>query len=440
MFRILSFCFLMVSSLISFSQSYWKIENEHHDEILLTVDLNRAKGTFEAFTRKDALKDIAGTFTYTLAKAAGKLKYPEIVFIEGKTHNSKDSLLLTGTFYYFDKQYPFSASITGNRFAGKYMDTKNKPHPLTGIKLPDNRPLKDYPSIINSAFLTTEKYLLKASWLKSGEWLSFREKMNELKPKISDDYELAASFFWLGKKLPFSPYEISKSDLSDDSPVRKNQVSIRELKPSAALLEANMLPVTRHQVDSIASIIDQKGFTRLIIDLRGNFRQNPFAANELVSYISSKAIDAGVYLTRKWFETNRILPASGVCETLPKGFPDGNYANGDLCKIAGSCLRIVPRSKTFRGKVYVLTDSKTSKVFEALIRALKNDKIATIVGQKTAGFSMLAEKIKVNKEYELVLPVADFYTCDGKNLEQTGVDPDIAVSGEDAMKYILKSL
>ena len=74
------------------SQTFWKVANEYGDEILLTLDLNREKNTFEAYTRKDALKDLAGVFTYTLAKAAGKLKYPEIVFIDGKTRSKNDSL------------------------------------------------------------------------------------------------------------------------------------------------------------------------------------------------------------------------------------------------------------------------------------------------------------------------------------------------------------
>jgi len=120
---ILIFNILLLITFNVFSQTYWKIKNEHEDEILLTIDLNKEKQTFEAYTRKEALKDIAGSFTYTLAKAAGKLKHPEIVFIEGKTQSIKDSLHLTGTFTYFDKQYPFSAAISGNSFKGRFENT-----------------------------------------------------------------------------------------------------------------------------------------------------------------------------------------------------------------------------------------------------------------------------------------------------------------------------
>lgn len=117
MYKILIYTFFVLQTFNSFSQSYWKIEIESGDEILLTLDINNERKIFEAYSRKDALKDLAGVFTYTLAKASGKLKFAEIVFIEGKTQSKNDSLLLVGTFNYFDKQYPFSASICGTNMS-----------------------------------------------------------------------------------------------------------------------------------------------------------------------------------------------------------------------------------------------------------------------------------------------------------------------------------
>jgi C-terminal processing protease CtpA/Prc len=63
-----------------------------------------------------------------------------------------------------------------------------------------------------------------------------------------------------------------------------------------------------------------------------------------------------------------------------------------------------------------------------------------VVGQKTAGATILVEDLMINDEYDLVLPVADFYNCEGKSLYKIGVDPDRIVLGEDALKYILKTL
>jgi len=436
---ILIFNILLLIAFNCFSQTYWKIRNEHDDEILLTIDLNKEKQTFEAYTRKDALKDIAGSFTYTLAKAAGKLKYPEIVFIEGKSQTLKDSLLLTGTFTYFDKQYPFSAAISGNSFKGRFID-RDKHRPLTGVKMPNSKPIKDYQYIINAAFTLTEKNILNKSWMKSSEWIDFRKKIDELKPKIADDYELAAAFVWLGKKLPFSQYEISKSRPSGKISNRKNAPALRVLKSNTALVEVNSSPSTMKEMDSIAAIIAKKAYSNLIIDLRGRRSLKPNAANEWLNYLSDKAFVPGVFLTRKWFDGNVLLPKPQDYSKLFKSFSDSNFKEGELYKGSGRILNCVPRPKTFKGKVYVLTDSKTSKVSEVLAGLLQKEKIASLVGQKTAGSTILLENLLINDEYDLVLPVSDFYNSEGKNLNKDGIVPDKEVSGEDALTYILKSL
>jgi hypothetical protein len=435
----LIFNILLLMMFNSFSQTYWKIRNEHADEILLTIDLNKEKQTFEAYTRKDALKDIAGTFTYTLAKAAGKLKYPEIVFIEGKSQTIKDSLQLTGTFTYFDKQYPFSAAISGNSFKGKFID-RDKHRPLTGIKMPNSKPIKDYQYIINTAFTLTEKNILNKSWLKSSEWIDFRKKIDELKPKIADDYELAASFVWLGKKLPFSSYEISKNRPSGKFSIRKNAAAVRELKPNTALVEVNSMPSTKKELDSISAIIAKKGYSNLIIDLRGRRSLTPQAANEWLNYLSNRPFVAGAFLTRKWFDANVLLPKPQEYSKLFKVLSNAELIQDELYKGLGCALNCLPRPKTFKGKVYVLTDSKTSKASEVLAGVLQKERLATLVGQKTAGVSLFFENLVINDEYDLVLPVADFYKSESNNLNQDGIGPDKIVSGEDALIFILKSL
>jgi len=428
---------LLFQPFLASSQTFWKIENEHGDEILLTVQLNSGKNTFEAFSRKDALKDLAGTFTYALAKAAGKLKYPEIVFIEGKTQTKNDTLFLTGNFNYFDKQFLFSAALSGNQFNGKYVDNRDNSHTLTGIKVADSRPLKDYASLITSAFVMTEKNLVNPAWLKTEEWLDFKKKVNNLKLKISDDYELAATYFWLGKKLPFSPYEINKARPHNRFTDKKNRAGIREIKSNSALFNANSLPATQQEMDSLAVIISTKRYQNLIIDVRGNNRLSPVAANLLVNYLSDQSFNAGVYLTRKWNDSNSGTPRAQDYQKLFKGFSDKDYLSGQIYKENGRYLNIVPGMKIFKGKVYLLTDAKTSRVAEMVASVLKGRKMATIVGQKSAGVTILTENLQINSEYDLVLPDCDFYSGDGKSLNKDGLEPDVVKSGDEVMKYVL---
>jgi hypothetical protein len=440
LYRLLLLIFGLFLSLGSFSQSFWKIEYENGDEVLITLALDNEAKTFEAYSRKDALKDIAGIFTYNLAKAAGKLKYAEIVFIEGTTRTFRDTLLLTGLFTYLDKQFQFSASLYGNHFKGKCIDTKNRTHILTGIKVPDNRPIKNYPLIIKQAFELTGKTLIYKEWLDSDEWLDFKKKVEELAPDIADDYELAASFYWHGKKLPFSPYEISRINPYRRAAAGKNPVTVTEIKPGTVLLNASSLPSVTRELDSIARIINKKGYSNLIIDLRGRNKITATNAVLLLDYLTDKAFNAGAYLTAQWFDKNSKVPLSEDYITKLKwSFGESNPAV-DLYKESGRYLKIVPIEKRYKGKVYLLADSKSSKVSEALIYIVKHEKIGTVVGQKTAGLLTLSERLQINTEYDLTLPVYDFYTGEGKNLNKIGIEPDLNVRGEDALKYLLKIL
>lgn len=437
-FYFLLFIILIFQTSPASSQTFWKIANEYGDEILLTIEVNRGKNTFEAFTRKDALKDLAGIFTYSLAKAAGKLKYPEIVFIEGKTRLKNDSLLMNGNFNYFDKQFQFSGSIAGNHFEGDYID-RDKAHRLTGIKVPNNKPIKDYSSLISTGFLVAEKNIFNPQWLKSDEWVEFKKKVNELRLLISDDYELAATCFWLGKKLPFSPFEISKSRPNKMASGAKNRVGFSEIKVNTAMFDGNSLPKNQKEMDSIAVIVNKMGYRNLIIDLRGNNRISPVAANVILNYLSDRPFSAGVYLTRKWNEGNSGSPLAQDYPKLFKCVCDKDFRSGELYKERGRYLNIIPGEKRFNGKVYLIINSKTSRVAEMITAVVKNRKLGTIIGQKSAGLTFVAENIPLNSEYDLTLPDCDFFTPEGENLNNKGVDPDIAKS-EEIMKYVLSLL
>lgn len=215
---------------------------------------------------------------------------------------------------------------------------------------------------------------------------------------------------------------------------------VRELKPGVVLFDATSLPVTYREMDSVALIIEKKGYTSLIIDLRGKSKIFPEVTEILVNYLSSETLHPGIYLTRKWFTSNKKIPVFQDYENSFGSFSDNNYSSGEIYSESGRYLKIVPRKKTYKGKVYLLTDSKTSGVSESLIYILKKQRLATVVGQKTSGSPILAEKLIINKEFSLNLLVSDYYTSEGKSLNKIGIEPDINVSGQDALEYILKTL
>jgi len=437
MLKISLLIFTILLTFNCFSQSNWCIRNENGEELLLTIQINRENRTFEAHTRIDALKEMAGTFTYMLAKTAGKLRFPEIVHSEGKISYKGDTIFYDGNFDYLDKSFPLKAKSWQNIFTGFLTDNRNRTHPLAGEKVSSNKPLRDYSSLIGNAFLITENYCWDRTLHNSNDWLTFKSKVGELKNKIADDYELGAVIFWFGKKIPITSYEIRKISTKEKDPISKRVYSVREVKPKVAFLDLSELPVEMTEMDELFSEIKKKEYSTLILDARGRKNMKLVSAALLANHLTAKPADWGIYLTRKWLDSNSSIPKPAEyaktfknAATLPSNFGNLNQENGCY-------LKPDPAQTVFHGKIYLLIDQKTSRVAEALAIWLKNDKLATLVGKKSTGQPMLFEPINVDNQYRITIPTAQFYDKTGKSWYGTGVEPDLVIDG-DALGYVMK--
>ena len=431
------FLFLLIASLCQ-AQSFWKIKTDSGEEILLRIEVNNTTKTFTASTRKDAIKDIAGFFAYNLAHAAGKLKYPEIVHIEGKANKEKDSLKLDGVFFYTDKKYDFQASVSGNNFLGKYTDNKMRVHRLVGFKQPDGRPIQNYAAILDQVVAFSEKYFPNPEWPKTSEWNDFKEAVSELKSKISDDYELGALVMWYSRKFPFAPFDINKLR-TDNLKQMKSRPQLQIPKPHVGVLIAGQLPWNQKQMDSLAVIISKQSITKLIIDLRERTTVTAVQAKLVMEHLSKSDFCGGALLGRKWYNLHSTFIANRLNETEFKNLPE--VSDGyKFQEIEGFRLDIKRAKQCFSGEVFVLTDSRTSQMAEAISYILQHEKLAKVIGQKSAGRPFIVEKIKVTEEFELKIPVAIFMSPNGSYLPKTGINPDILVEKENSLNYLLKIL
>ena len=432
--------FLLAAILLTLSsnaQSYWQIQNESGEELLLTIQINTSNHTFVAHTRKDALKEMAGTFTYMLAKTAGKLKYPEIVHSEGTITYLADTTFYNGNFEYLDKSFPLKAKSWKNSFLGQLTDNKNRTHPLTGVSVPSDSPLRDYASLINKAFVLTEQTCWDAKLVQSAEWTSFKSKVNELKYRIADDYEMGAVIFWYGKKIALAPYEIRKINKRESEPKAKRSYSARELKPNVAYIDLSELPVEKADMDELFREIQRKTYSILILDARGRKNLQLVSAALLANHLTPKPADWGVYLTRKWLDSNGSIPNPSEYSRNFKNASALPENNINLLADKGFYLKPDLAPSRFSGKIYLLMDNRTSRLAESLAIWFKSDKLATLVGQKTSGFPMLYENILLTPQYRINIPTAQFYDKQGKCWMGIGVEPDLPVQ-EDQLSYVLK--
>lgn len=436
MVKITVLIFALFLTINCFSQTYWRIENERGEELLLTITINPTNLTFETYTRKDALKEMAGTLMYMMAKAAGKIHYPELMHGEGKISYNSDTIFYNGKIDYPDRIFTLKAKTWKNKFYGLLTDNKNRTSILTGEQVNSDKPLKDYPALINHSFSLIEKYFWNANILKSSDWLNYKSNINDLKANIADDYELAMKMMWLGKKLTHIPHEIRKINKKDKESQQNKSYSLKIISEKKAFLNLSNLPEDKEETNQLFKEIQRNNIEILILDAR--FVRRNMALNSailLANHLTSQPSGWGVFLTRKWLETENAIPNQSTSESLLKNPLELSNIRNSILNEKGFYLRPEPALPIYKGKIYLLIDKGTSNVAEAFAIYLKNEKIATLVGQKTAGSPVLNEIIEIDKQYQISIPFAQFYDKNGKIYQGIGVEPDIVA--EDAFSAVI---
>jgi hypothetical protein len=98
-------------------------------------------------------------------------------------------------------------------------------------------------------------------------------------------------------------------------------------------------------------------------------------------------------------------------------------------------------SPSTRGKkyldrdVYLLTSKDTVSAAEALCYNMRNLKLATLVGEVTAGAANPGSVKRIDDHFSLFLPTGRAVdSLTGKNWEGTGINPDLVVSAADSLR------
>ncbi|HRY30957.1 MAG TPA: S41 family peptidase [Candidatus Paceibacterota bacterium] len=135
---------------------------------------------------------------------------------------------------------------------------------------------------------------------------------------------------------------------------------------------------------------------KLILDLRGNPGGFLSAAVDLASWF----LPSGKIVVREQFK-------NGDDEKIfrSKGY---NIFNDNL-------------------KMIILIDGGSASASEILAGALKEHKVATVLGTNTFGKGSVQELIKITKDTSLKVTTAQWLTPDGKSISDGGLEPEIIV-------------
>jgi hypothetical protein len=404
--------------------------------------------TFIAYTRKKATNDILGFWKSTLARIfSSDFKHGSLLNItDGIIEKKNDTLNLKGIFKSAMGNYYFNGQIIDDSLTAE-LTNKNQEYrgKLSGNKTITSLPLSDYQSIVDKAIKTTKSKIFNPRILKTKEWKKFEGKIKNKSTEVMDDIELIFSFYYFADNLPISHYSLIKTQPSNNEEKKtispKRFVSLEEKSEKTAYLKIKSFSGSAKEMDSVFSIIKNKNFQNLIVDLRNNSGGTVEAGMEFAKNVVDTTIIGGVFLTQKWFSEHNKIPKLKEYNQ----FTDFSASNYDLIiqgihEKKGLVLKVIPNKYTFQGKLFILTNNNTASTCEPIVYSLKQHNQATIIGETTAGAMLNGEFFDLQNGYSLIVPTADYYTSDGYKIDQNGVKPNIEIESKKALEYVINNL
>src|ERR1700733_7250524 len=216
--------------------------------------------------------------------------------------------------------------------------------------------------------------------------------------------------------------------------VEPTLVEARQLGGGLGYLKIAMFPgmVGVEVANEISGALERLGAVdRLIIDLRGN-TGGGIGALRVMSILTPGRVPVGFALDR------RRVPAN--LESAKEGFRRFSRIPSSKGALWPPALQFPPAMMTkkpvvleteglgpkpFHGKIALLVDRHTASAAEMIVAFARENNLATIVGEKTAGRLLSATSVKVGHGFRLALPTGAYYTWKGTALEGSPIEPDV---------------
>lgn len=417
-------------------------------QVLMTIEAEEHQRPddgvpFHAYSEKNMDQKILGSLKARFGRLAGSnfrqgslLRIVQGHFMHG---DSLTGILITPFGNYYLHAQLDHQHISGILSDGRYKAIGS----MEGIKGRPKLPLHDYLRIADSALKITESKLYDPALLKTPAWTGFRKELQRVSAATNDDAALVMAFFYFARKLPFSHFALYVPASADSSTATSTgtDLFLSEKSPHTAYLKINSFGGRASDMEKVFEEINSKGYRNLIVDLRGNPGGAIEAGMAFARHLIRDTLYAGVLLTRRYFDAHTTLPAPGDYSSFP-AFSEANehLLLREIAAYPGICLKGNPAAPGFRGKVYILTDRRTASTCEPIIYALKQHRLATIVGQTTAGAMLNGASFPAGDGFMITLPTATYYTSDGFKIDRQGVTPDIALKDEDALTYVSEQI
>lgn len=402
---------------------------------------NKPENTFFAESPKGSDKLILGGMKAGVTRLFNKkLEGGSLIKIQ-KGEIKGDSLkgvmtTMFGNFY-------FRAIKTETKIEGKLLNGKKEIVGLFNSDLNQEIKQKDYKAIWADIEKTTQDKIYSKSVLDSKKWQSFKKQMDNASDKFRDDLEFLMGFYYFSNDLGFSHYSafVEWEDWDNYINTQSADFPHKFLDHDTYYLQVSSFSGTAQDMNKVLDQVAQKQFKNLVIDLRDNSGGSIEAGMAFAERLVKQDIVGGVFLTRKYYDTNSGVPTQKELEEYDT-FSASNYQLllQGIFEKQGLVLKVVSKDRIVYDKLYFLVNDKTASTCEPILDGFKQNNMATLIGQRSAGKMLNAEKFTVKAGYTLFLPTAMYVTRQGKVLDQMGVEPDILVKEpileQNIIKYI----
>ena len=215
--------------------------------------------------------------------------------------------------------------------------------------------------------------------------------------------------------------------------IKPTLVEARRLDGGLGYLKVAMFPgmVGVDVANSISGAVEElDAVESLIIDLRGN-TGGGIGTLRVMSLLTPEKVPVGFALDRRRVTKNldsekldfprfsRIPASTKVLWPLALRFASAMLARKPIVLQSEGLGK-----KPFHGRVVLLVNRHTASAAEMIVAFARENQLATIIGEKTAGRLLSATSVKVGKGFRLALPTGAYYTWAGTILEGTPIVPD----------------
>lgn len=194
------------------------------------------------------------------------------------------------------------------------------------------------------------------------------------------------------------------------------------------------------------AVAELGGVESLIIDLRGN-TGGGIGALRVMSMLTPDRMPVGFALDRHRVTAN--------LESEKQGFRRFSRIPSSTKTLWRLAVQFAPTmmakkpivlqteglgKQPFHGRIVLLVDRHTASAAEMIVAFARENKLATIVGEKTAGRLLSATSVKVGNGFRLALPTGAYYTWKGSILEGTPIEPDKQIEFDWRQRHLKRDI